>query len=199
MDKAPYAHNPAVVKKFFQTIQNLGKPPKVDLPYLPTIGFKVDSDRDLIRILRFLEFIDNDGVPTGRWNDYKNKDKATQVMALSIKSAYDELFNTFPDAEKRDSAAIENYFASRWGVSTQLAGLMEKTFRQLSELAEFEAVAVTEPVTKPSITTTKEAIETPPSVRPVTININIQLQLPATEDAAIYDSLFSALKKHFFS
>jgi len=199
MEKAPYAHNPAVVKKFFQTIQDLGKPPKVNPSYLPTIGFKAPSDRDFLRILKFLGFTDKDGLPTGRWTDYKNKDKATQVMALAIKSAYDELFNTYPDAERRDSAPIENYFASKWGVSAQLAKLMEKTFRQLSELADFEAVAVTEPVTRPGITTTKEAIETPPSVRPVTININIQLQLPATEDAAIYDSLFSALKKHFFS
>jgi hypothetical protein len=30
------------------------------------------------------------------------------------------------------------------------------------------------------------------------ININIQLQLQATEDAKVYDNFFAAMKKHLF-
>ena len=56
-----------------------------------------------------------------------------------------------------------------------------------------------EPVTKPLAPTIERVVEIPTGTRGVTININIQLQLPATEDATIYDSLFSALKKHLFS
>jgi len=76
---------------------------------------------------------------------------------------------------------------------------MEQTFKELCGLADFEAVVVTEPAAKPITPTIKEVAEIPTGVRPVTININIQLQLPATEDVTIYDNLFSALKKHLFS
>lgn len=199
MEKAPYTPNPPNVKRFFRTVQGLGKPNKVNQPYLKTIGFTGSADRYLPGLLKFLGFIDNANVPSEKWSTYKDKSKAGKVMASAIKLAYDELFNTYPDAEKRDKAVIQNYFASKLGVSAKLAELMERTFGQLCELADFEVVAVKEPVTEPSITPTKEVVEAPTVARPLTININIQLQLPATEDAAIYDSLFSALRKHFFS
>lgn len=198
MEKVPYTTNPANVKRFFQTIQGLGKPNKVNRPYLKNIGFKSSSDNYLPTVSKFLRFVDEDNVPTERWNAYKNKDKAPIVMADAIKSAYDELFGTYPDANKRDSATIQNYFASKYGVSARLAELMEQTFRQLCGLADFGAVPVVERVDV-SAPTLKKVVEIPTGVTPITININIQLSLPATEDAAIYDSLFSALKKHLFS
>ena len=33
----------------------------------------------------------------------------------------------------------------------------------------------------------------------MTVNINIQLQIPATDKAEIYDSFFAAMKKHLLS
>jgi len=198
MQKPPYAHNPATIKKFFQTIQGLGVPPNVTVGYLSTIQFKSRSDRDLIRILRFIGFIDNSGVPTKKWNEYKDKIKASQVMASSIRSAYDELFNTYSDAHKTDSGTLQNYFGPKLGLSTQLSKLTEQTFKQLCGLAKFEGVEVTPPPVKP--TEVAEGLgEVSPGVKPVTININIQLQLPATEDTSIYESLFAALKKYLFS
>jgi len=199
MEKAAYTTKPATIKKFFQTIQDVSRPSKVTYSYLPIIGFKSSNDRRLIGVLKFLGFVDDASVPTQRWNDYKNKEKAAQTMTSAIKSSYDDLFSTYADAEKRDNATIHNYFAQKFGLSAQVAKLTEQTFKQLCELADFEAVAVTEPVAKPSAPPMKEVAEIPTGVRPITININIQLQLPATEDTAIYDNLFSALKKHFFS
>lgn len=198
MQKPPYAHNPAAMKKFFRVIQGLGTPPKVNLAYLPTIQFKSSYDRDLIKILKFIGFIDNSGVPTEKWNEYKDKSKAGQVMASSIKSAYDELFNTYLDANKTDSGTLENYFSSKFGLSTQLSKLTEQTFKQLCGSANFEGVEVAPPPVKPA-EVAKELTEVSPRVKPVTININVQLQLPATEDISIYESLFAALKRHLFS
>lgn len=199
MDKVPYTPNPATIKKFFQAIQDLGTPPKVNQQYLPTIGFKSSNDRYLIGILKFLGFIDHMNVPTARWNEYKNKGKATQLMTSAIKSAYKDLFETYPDAEKRDKSIISNFFASKFGASATISGLMEYTFRQLCGLADFGMVGVIEPEEKVTTIKKEQGIVTQGGPVPVTININIQLQLPATEDAAIYDSLFTALKKHLLS
>jgi hypothetical protein len=198
MEKALYTPNPASVRRFFQVIQDLGTPPKITQKYLPTIGFKSSNDRYLISILKFLGFIDETGVPTTKWNEYKNKSKATSVMALTVKSAYDELFETYPDAEVRGKETVQNFFASKWGASATVSGLMEQTFRQLCGLADFGAAKVTEPEEKGTITK-EEPVATRVGAIPVTINVNIQLQLPATKDEAIYDSLFSALKKHLLS
>lgn len=196
MKKSPYTTQPKNVGQFFKKIQSLGIPPKVNMAYLPTIGFKSSNDRYLVGLSKTLGFTDNVNVPTATWKEYKDKNKAMQVMTSAIKTTYDELFSTFPDANERDSATLENYFSAKWGASAQVAKLMEQTFKELCSLAVFEGVAVTEPVSEPTAPAVGQVGKITTGARPLTININIELSLPATEDASIYDNLFAALKKH---
>jgi hypothetical protein len=198
MAKAPYTPSPQNVKKFFETIQALGIPPKVDNAYLPTIGFRSANDRYLVGISKSLEFVDTAGKPTAKWRDFKDKTKAPKVMADAIKTAYADLYSTYPDAEKKDDDTLQNYFASTSGVANSVARLMVRTFKNLCEFAGFEAGAVGEYVTTPTAPAGEKVSEISLGVKPVTLNINIQLQLPATEDATIYEALFSALKKNLF-
>jgi hypothetical protein len=197
MKKAPYTPSPNNVKEFFKVIQSLGIPPTVDRAYLPTIGFKSSNDRYLIGVAKDLGFIDASGVPTQIWHDFRDKDKAPKIMASAIKTAYADLYATYPNADEKDDKALENYFAPKMKVAVSVARFMVRTFRHLCEFADLKAVPVVEPVTTPAAL--KGAAAPPTGVRPVTININIQLSLPATEDASIYDNLFAALKKHLFS
>ena len=200
MAKAPYTPRPKNVKEFFKAIQSLGTPPKVTIGYLPTIGFKSANDRYLVGLSKSLGFVDTAGSPTARWDDFRDKTKAPKVMADAIKSTYADLYSTYPDAEKRDDDTLQNYFASTSRVAASVAKFMVQTFKNLCEFADFEAVAVAEPVTTPTAPAIKrEVAEITTGARPITVNINIQLQLPATEDATIYDNLFSALKRHLFS
>ncbi len=197
MGKAPYTPNPNNVKRFFKVIQEVGTPPKVNASYLPTIGFRSGNDRYLVSLAKSLGFIDSSNIPTNKWNEYKNKNKAKQVMASAIRTVYKELFDTYPNAQKRDDATLQNYFAAKHTeVGTRVAQFMVQTFKNLCEFADFGAVPVAEPAT--TTDTLKETVKIPSGVRPIEININIQLSLPATEDASIYDKLFEALKKHLF-
>ena len=196
MAKAPYTPSPKNVKEFFKAIQSLGIPPRVDRAYLPTIGFKSSNDRYLIGVVKDLGFIDASGVPTQIWHDFRDKDKAPKVMASAIKTAYADLYATYPNADEKDDKALQNYFTPKMKVAVSVARFMVRTFRHLCEFADIKAAQVVEPVTTPAAL--KGAAAPPTGVRPVTININIQLQLPATEDVSIYDKLFEALKKHLF-
>lgn len=198
--KALYTPSPKNVKEFFKAIQGLGVPDKVNKAYLLTIGFKSSNDRYLVGLTKSLGFVDSAGKPTQKWSDFKDKKvKAPKVMADAIKTAYTDLYSTYPDAEKRDDDTLQNYFASTSGVADSVAKLMVQTFRNLCEFTDFETAGVAEPTPKPSVPSPEQIAEVTAGAKPVTININIQLQLPATEDATIYDSLFSALKKHLFS
>ena len=198
MATIPYTPTPQNVKKFFETIQSLGIPSKLSNAYLPTIGFKSSNDRYLIAVSKSLGFVDTAGKPTTKWRDFKDKDKARKIMADAVKTAYADLYSTYPDADKKDDDTLQNYFARISGVADSVARLMVRTFKNLCELADFEAVAEEEHVTTPPAPAGEKVGEIPPGVKPVTLNINIQLQLPATEDATIYEALFSALKKNLF-
>jgi hypothetical protein len=198
MEKAAYTPTPQRIKRFFETIQSVGIPSKVYYAYLPTIGFKSGNDRYLIGIAKFLGFVDTGGKPTTKWSDFKDKSKASKVIADAIKTAYASLYSTYPDAEKQDDDKLQNYFASTSGAADSVARLMVRTFKSLCELADFEAVAGEEHATAATAPAGKKVSEISLGMKPITLNINIQLQLPATEDVTIYEALFSALKKNLF-
>lgn len=202
MAEFPYSPTPAKVKPFFEHIQEAGVPPKVTQRYLESVGFKTKNDRYLISILKFLTFLDSSGKPIEAWHAYRHKEAAPSVMARAICTAYSDLFNTYPDAYRKDNEALRNYFSTRTAVAESTLGLIVRTFTVLCELADFEDLAV-DVSAAPSIAPAPELVGPLPTVLRgppgMTVNINIQLALPATEDASIYEKLFAALKKHLLS
>jgi len=206
----PYSPHAAKVKKFLDHVQKSGVPEKVTLNYFVKVGFKSTNDRYLLGILKFLGFVDASGVPTKTWTDYRNRQTAGATLAAAMRRAYADLFKTYPDAERKDNEALRNYFSAHTKVAESTLGLIVTTFKALVAIADFEAAPVAEgdasaeDTAAPARRRATSTIVSEPDARSVTpsaptININIQLQLPATEDAAIYDKLFAALKKHLFS
>lgn len=198
----PYTSVTGKLKKFLGHIQSAGVPPKVNTQYLSSVGFKSTNDRRIISILKFINFLDGSGIPTDEYRQFRDKEKAGGVIAKSLKATYKNLFDTFPDAYRKDTEALRNYFSTHTDAGEQVVNKTVATFKILCEFADFEAI--TKEITEtPKGKLESEAVE-PKRVSPaipggLTVNINIQLQLPATDDASVYDNLFSALKKHLLS
>lgn len=210
-----YASNPARVKQFFQTIQSVGVPPKLTTVFLESIGFKSKNDRAIIPIVRAVGFVDASGVPTDLWRNYRNKEQAKGVMAGGVRLGYPELFATFPDAQQRDNEVLRNFFSTHTSVGEGGLRFIVGTFKALTELGDFDthwpgadrqdgntsadggarARAATESVQEPVAGTARPRVVASPSV--VTVNINIQLHVPETDNAETYENLFAALKRHF--
>jgi hypothetical protein len=198
----PYALVTGKLKKFLGHIQSAGVPPKVNTQYLSSVGFKSSNDTKIIPILKYINFLDAGGVPAEVYRQFRNKEKAGGVMANSLKAAYKNLFGTFPDAYRKDTEALRNYFSTHTDAGERVVNATVATFKVLCEFADFEAR--TEEIPDSPKGELKSEASVPKQVSPatsggLTVNINIQLQLPATEDASIYENLFSALKKHLLS
>lgn len=204
---ADFAYSPhaANVKRFLDHVQSAGVPDKVTTKYLEKVGFKSKNDRYIIGILKFLDFVDGSGVPTKTWQAYRNKKTAGAVLAASMRKAYADLFKTYPDAHRKDSEALRNYFSAHTKVAESTLGLIVNTFKSLAAAADFDDgsvdlgdVSEAEAVDAAPATERKPKRERGASeaAAPPAVNINIQLQLPATDDGEIYEKLFSALKKH---
>lgn len=206
----PYSPHAASAKRFLEHVQKAGVPEKVTQKYLEKVGFKSKNDRYILGILKFLGFVDGTGVPTKTWRAYRNKESAGAVLATAMREAYGDLFRTYPDAHRKDSEALRNYFSAHTTVAESTLGLIVNTFKTLAGVADFEATvpdlqdespasaADTETPSKKVKARRDSGAEDQGIGRPA-ININIQLQLPATEDGAIYDKLFASLKKHLFT
>jgi len=201
MTDFPYILKTGIVTKMLEHVQSAGKPDKVTREYLKKIGMTSSNDHRIISVFKFIGFLKESGESTEVWMAYRDKGKAKGVLANAIRNAYSDLFSTYPDAYRKDDEAIRNYFSAETDVGEKALKSMVNTFKVLCQSADFVAIAEGPPQkispSKPSITEKEEiSIEGATTKGVTTININIQLQLPATDDASVYDKLFEALKKH---
>ncbi|MCZ6866471.1 MAG: DUF5343 domain-containing protein [Chloroflexi bacterium] len=201
-----YTLNPAGLKRFFGHMQTEGIPTsKVNRGYLVTIGLKSSNDRAIINVLKSLGFLDTSGNITDLWRGYRDRDMAPVLLATNIRKTYSELFDTYPDAYRKDDEALLNFFRAKTSLGKRAVSAVLTTFKTLCELADFETgkseLAPTTAGTRRerAIPQKEEGVATIPSATALTLNLNIQLQLPATDDFAIYDKLFEAMKKHLIN
>jgi hypothetical protein len=118
-------------------------------------------------------------------------------------SAYAELFATHPDAHRKDNEALRNFFRANTDAGDQALQKMVQTFKVLTEFGDFDAEV---PTTTPTRENGAGSGEKPAAKKPVeqiaqgpagmTLNVNIQLQLPATAESEVYEKLFAAMRKH---
>lgn len=181
--------------------KELGVPPKVTQRYLYSIGYKATNDRPIIRVLKSIDFIDTNGVPTQKFKDFRTN-KSEQVMASSLRKTYEDLFRIYPEPLKRSKKDLENFFAEKKPkLKKQALGLHVDTFMALCEFADFGAVPVIPKigVKKAEEKLVEVAQMTTQLPSGLTVNLNIQVTLPVTDDATVYDKIFKALKENLFS
>jgi len=202
MPEIPYTPLVGKIKKYFDKIQEVAVPEKVNRTWLKTVGFRSGNDVYILKIWKFIGFIDSSGIPTKLWREYKNNPKeAGKILARAIIQGYKELYATYPDAHKKDRETLYAFFSSKTEKAKETVNRMVTTFIKLCQLAKFEEV------TPESLGGAEEAeigerkeFEKVPTIPPgVTLNVNIQLTLPATDDASVYDKIFKALKEHLLS
>jgi len=195
----PYTIVPARLKSFFPKIQELGAPQKVTRAWLEQAGFKTKADRTIPPVLKFIGFVDSSGVPTAAWKGYQSREAAAKILATSIRQSYGELFEMYPDAHRKDEEALRNFFRPKTSVSPDTLQRIVTTFRILCSLSEFDGESLEIPEAKPLAPRPIPIRQIATTTQGLVINLNIQLQLPATENSDVYDKLFAALHKHLMS
>ena len=190
---------------FFKKLQEISVPPKVQIKWLETIGYKSTNHRPFVRLLHNLGFVEKNGAPNQRFRDYRDESKCKKIMGEALRDAYSVLYQIYPDAHNRDLEEIKNIFKSKTTVDEETTMLMAQTFQTLVSLADFEngdeeegpSAPEAPPSLKPSDIPKK--LSPPITVQPLSLAINIQLVLPETDNPDIYDNLFAALRKNIIT
>jgi len=194
--------NTGKFRNFLKKIQKLAVPPKATVKWLESIGYTSKNDRDFLRVLQKIDFLDGSRVPTDNYKDFINVQKSKKTMAKCIKKGYSFLYKLFPEAHKESSDVLVNAFQREMNVKEDTAKIAERTFRVLCEFADFDALEKEPAIITEELKAQPRFVEpTLPikSSRELIVNINVQITLPTTEKAEVYDKIFEALKKHFFN
>jgi hypothetical protein len=199
LGKYPYVNTVGSLREFLEKIPKIGVPPKINTHTLPTLGFKSTNDRPIATILKFIDFIDGSGSPTDNYKDFRVVSKAKAVMASAIRKAYSDLFAIYEDAYGKDDKSLKDFFAPTTTAGDQVINATVSTFQVLCSFAEFKAVAQEE--AKPAAEEEKPQKKEKSTYAPqgMTINLNIQLTLPASPDEKVYENIFKALRNNLLS
>ena len=192
------------ISAFFEKIQEGQAPSKFTQQHLKDLGFGSTNHRAFIPLLKVLGFLSSDGVPTERYQAYRDSTQSRQVLGEAIKEAYADLFVIKSNPTKKDKKLIAGKFKSTHNTSDITAERMANTFLALLEIADIEH-APKKKETHPGKEAKKEAgtqdkIEK--SKGPLVVgtmpglHYNIQIHLPATKDVEVYNAIFKSLREH---
>ena len=202
-----YTIVPAQLAGFFSKIRTVGKPAKANADWLSSIGFSSSNQRSFIPILKQVGFLDSSGSTTSLWQEYRG-DNHRNALGKGIKSAYPELFDTYPDACNRGDAELESFFRSQTDNSEDVVKRITSTFKALCSLADISTepsldaeppnqaanenngkAAVPDAAAKPKQTTERPG----PSV-----HIDIQVHISPESSLEQIDQIFSSMAKHLY-
>jgi hypothetical protein len=201
-----YTANPSKVVPFLEKIRAAGKPDKVTLRTIESLGFRSTNDRALLPILKGLGFVDNSGVPTERWSRFRSKQDGGIALAEGIREHYAKLFNLYPDAYQKDNEALHSFFSSNTSLGEGALKFVIGTFKAVCSIATFDRQstafatpslnAAAQPGLPAVIAHSQPVISSAPGL---TVNINVQLTLLEKCDAVTFKEFCKAMREHLLN
>lgn len=212
MEYPPYVDAIGKIADIFVEIKKASVPPKFTLDFLTTVlGLKSSSYRAMIPLLKKLDFLTQDSVPTQSYKDYRDDAQSEIVLAESVKKAYSELYQAAEYAHKLSRDELNNKLRTLLGASKEDKNISKVagTFLELVKLSNFDkSKKVRHHETKETekketelkvqedkmIDTDKRIIS-----KQFGISYIINLNLPATTEIEVYNSIFKALKENLLN
>lgn len=193
-------------------MQQAKAPERFTVRFLESLGFKSNTDRLVIGVLKAIGFLDDQGKPTERYFQFLDQTQSKRVLGEAVQEAYADLFEVNTAAHRLDRSEVKNKFKtlSQGQYSESVIDKMALTFAALVGLADFSAAptAKSKPVHEPSasppetpqsedVRNDRDAPDRGPSrLSWGGLHYNIQIILPESRDPKVYDALFKSLREH---
>jgi len=173
-------------------VRDTGRPDKLTNAYMKNVWLLKDAKTSaVLDILKDMEFVDGNGIPTGLYAEYQNPSLSKKALAKGIKKAYPELFKAYPNAHNQEKETINGYFKQRTGAEKAVLDKIVTTFTTFCSLADFSTETL-----PPALATELEIEEPKPSTSTlIPITMNIQIVIPSDATSEQYDRIFSSIKR----
>ena len=196
---------------FFKAIRNAKAPERFTQTFLKNLDFATSNHRLYVGVLKGLRFLDDNGVPTERYFAFLDQSQSDVVLAEAIREAYEDLFAINREANKMSIEEVEGKFRTltRGSKSDNVIGWMAATFRTLCDLADWSPLAqptTTIDLTSPSPVPPEHKLDEKKTdteqshytsiVYPTSIALQHPTDSAHSRDPAVYDALFSSLRRH---
>jgi hypothetical protein len=208
----PNAYMPTTgrVGQMFDTIRRVEVPDRFTNELLRRLGFTSSNDRPFIRVLKALRFLDDSGIPTERYRDYRNPTSGDAVLAEAIRDAYADVFFHDGDAHRRSASELTGIFQRESQKSERVSQQMAATFKALTDKADWsgpspapaqeardgEAEADADADVAPPPEPEPSPVSASTQLGTLSLRHDVHLHLPETTNPAVYDAIFRSLRDH---
>lgn len=219
MSEYPYTFAAGRLKSFIESIPSTGVPTKLTTKELNARGYRSSNDRTIIAVLKAVRLIDDQATPTDGWVAYRDRQRGKLRLADLIRQTYSALYAVYPDAHTQPDSSLRNFMGSHSRTGERTVQAMVATFRTLCSLADFEqneqdAAQDGPPFTDSTVSPTsvlasaktgQNLISNSPTAmpgsyvsvsNPVPIQVNVQINLPDTDDEQRIDMMLRSVARH---
>lgn len=209
-NKLAYVAAPGLIPKILEKIQEAKRPERFTGDFLSTrLGFSGGSARALIPLLKKLKFLNSDGTPADRYDQFRNEATRGVAVASGMKDAYAELFirNEYAHDLPKDKLIgliVEITGASKVDSTTKHTYL---TFDALRQFADFDSgnlydtnADLKQVTSHAGQDNSSDIGQNYPSPEDGNVGLNISytinLNLPETDDVKVFNTIFKALNEN---
>lgn len=192
------------IKSVLGKIRTTGIPSKLTVAHLKTLGFTSSNDKTLLGVLKFVGLIDDSGIPTSLWNEYRGADHR-HVLANAIRTGYADLFAVYPDANARSSTELTHVFSTSSSAGAQVIAKTVATFKALVEEADFssenepiETAMPSGPLHRPATQSALAHRMMPKDGGNPEMHIDIQIHISPDSSAEQIEKIFESMAKHLY-
>ena len=195
--KLPYVIQTGTIVKILNKVKEAKTPDRFTQDFLETkLNFKGGTARQFIPLSKKLGILNSDGTPTDLYKKFRNDSTSGAAMAEALKIGYREAFERNEYANDLEKDEFKGLVVEITGLEakSRVVQLICQTFDNLKQLANFD-VKLPEKKTDdkiPKKEETREKIET----KDFDLNLayTINLVLPKTDDPAVFNAIFRALR-----
>lgn len=200
--KLPYVAQPGSIVKIFEKVRHAQTPERFTGDFLETkLGFRGGNYKQFIPLAKKMGFLGSDGRPTDIYRSFRNAATSKAAMAQALNIGYKEVFERNEYANNLSKDGFKGLVVEITGLESKsrVVQLVCQTFESLKKLADFEASTTPEKLEprpdEQSRTGESEKAERPPA-RDLDLNLSytINLVLPKTDDAAVFNAIFRSLR-----
>ena len=205
-DYPPFMNAYGNITKILKKIKEAKAPDRFTQDFLSTnLGFAGGSSMPFIPFAKRIGFLSSDGVPTELYRRFRNDHESPRAMAEAIQRGYPTVFARNEYAYKLDKPKLTGLLMEITGLEAKnntLRAILESFFA-LKAFADFEAessAALKKPQDQPPGEGAIKGTETPSSTagspNDLRFSYTIYLNLPNTDNIAVFNAIFKSLKEN---
>ncbi len=204
MSSLPYITAPGNIDKALNEIKKAATPDKASQDFVKTI-LKIPggSGDQMTAFLKKIGLANSDGSPSKKYLNFRNPTKSGKAIAEAVRFAYSPLYIRNEYMHELGEEELTGLVVEETGQAhdSNTVKLIVSCIKNLKKHADFEIISETINPRMPLPDKPEVDQPSPKSSQEFGLNLGytINLNLPATTDAAVFDAIFKSLKEHLLT